>query len=75
MSLVAKYIQFICRILVKILKSNNFAKIKWLSLGKLEEYRSLITSRHPALDMVFWGGFVPMSIPVSIYGYLWLVAV
>ncbi len=42
------------RILVKILKSNNLAKIKLPLHEKLEEYRAIIAARHPALDMV-WG--------------------
>ena len=54
MSLVAKYLQFARRILVKILKHNNLAKMKLPLHEKLEEYRAIFAARHPALDMV-WG--------------------
>ena len=50
MSPVAKYLQFARRILVKILKSNNLAKIKLPLHEKLEEYRAIIAARHPALE-------------------------
>jgi hypothetical protein len=54
MSPVSKYLQFARRILVKILKANPLARIKLPSVDKLEEYRTMIADRHPALDMV-WG--------------------
>ena len=54
---VAKYLQFARKILVKILKSNNVAKIKLPLHEKLEEYRAIIAARHPALDMVWGGGY------------------
>jgi hypothetical protein len=54
MSPVGKYLQFARRIVLKILKSNNLAKMKLLSPEKLEEYGATIASRHPFLDMV-WG--------------------
>jgi hypothetical protein len=54
MSPVAKYLQFACRILVKILKANDLAKIQIPPPEKLDEYRAVIAARHPALDMV-WG--------------------
>jgi hypothetical protein len=54
MSPVAKYLQFARRILVKILKANDLAKIQIPPPEKLEEYRAVIAARHPALDMV-WG--------------------
>jgi hypothetical protein len=54
MSPVGKYLQFARRILVKILKNDDLAKIKVPSVQRLEEYRAMIADRHPALDMV-WG--------------------
>ena len=54
MSPVAKYLQFARRILVKILKANDLAKIQIPPPEKLEEYQAVIVARHPALDMV-WG--------------------
>ena len=53
MSPVAKYLQFVRRILVKILKTNNLAKITIPCPEKLEEYRATIASHHPSLDMVW----------------------
>jgi hypothetical protein len=52
---VAKYLQFACRILVVALVDNDMARILAMSTcAKLEEYRSRIAARHPALRDV-WG--------------------
>ena len=44
-----KYLQFARRILVKVLRNNEYAKIVMPSAHQLEEYRQMIASRHPAL--------------------------
>lgn len=49
---VAKHLQFARRILVRILKRDDLAKIQLPSLAKLEEYRATIASHDPVLDMV-----------------------
>jgi len=54
MTPVSKYLQFARRILVKILKANELAKICLPTHKILEEYRGMIQARHPVLDNV-WG--------------------
>ena len=54
MTPVSKYLQFVRRILVKILKANELAKICLPTHEKLEEYRGMIQARHPVLHNV-WG--------------------
>lgn len=54
MTPVGKYIQFARRILVRVLTSDEMAKISMPTNEKLEEYRSMIAARHPALNDV-WG--------------------
>ena len=54
MTAVSKYLQFAQRIVIKVLKHNNLAKIRMPSLDELEEYRQAIHNRHPALHNV-WG--------------------
>jgi len=54
MTPVGKYLQFARRILVKILKAHPMAKISIPDDDKIEEYRSMIHSRHPVLHDV-WG--------------------
>ena len=53
MSPVAKYLQFACRILVKILKANDLAKIKIPPPEKLEEYRAIM--HHVTLLLIWYG--------------------
>ena len=54
MTPVSIYIRFSFRILVRVLIQNEHAKITIPSREKLEEYRSIIQARHPALANV-WG--------------------
>jgi len=54
MSPLAKYLQFARRIIIKILKKDELAKISLPSFEKLQEYRDTIARRHPALQNV-WG--------------------
>jgi hypothetical protein len=54
MTPLSKYLQFARRIVVKILKKDNLARIALPTNDKLEEYRQVIASRHPALQDV-WG--------------------
>jgi hypothetical protein len=54
MSPLAKYLQFARRIVIKILKKDPLAHIALPTNDKLEEYRQVISTRHPALQDV-WG--------------------
>ena len=49
-----KYLQFARRILVYVLHKDVYAKISMPTNEKLEEYRNMIATRHPALQNV-WG--------------------
>ena len=61
---VAKYIQFACRIVIKVLKQDPLAKIAIPSHEKLEEYHVLIERRHPALPDV-WGTMDGLKIKID----------
>ena len=54
MTPLSKYLQFARRIVVNILKKDHLARIALPTNDKLEEYRQVIASRHPALQDV-WG--------------------
>ena len=54
MTAVSKYLQFMRRIVIKVLKHNNLTKIRMPSLDELEEYRQAIHNCHPVLHNV-WG--------------------
>ena len=51
---VSRYLQFARRIMVKILKRNDIAKISPLTVEKLEEYIATIQAQHPTLANI-WG--------------------
>eukprot|EP00956_Cyclotella_meneghiniana_P016899 scaffold27151_cov58-Cyclotella_meneghiniana.AAC.7 len=61
---VGKYIQFARRILVRVLTSNDTAKISMPSNEKLEQYRSMIAARHPALHNV-WGAMDGLKVTIE----------
>ena len=56
MTPVGKCIQFARRILVRVLKTDDMAKISMPTVGmeKLEQYRGMIAERHPTLPDI-WG--------------------
>lgn len=64
MTPVAKYIQFARRILVSVLIDNDMAKITMPSHAKLEEYRRMISGRHPALTDV-WGTMDGLKVTIE----------
>jgi hypothetical protein len=60
---VAKYIQFACRIVIKILKQDPMAKIAMPFYDKLEEYCAMIERHHSALPDV-WGTMNGLKIKI-----------
>lgn len=67
MTPVGKYIQFARRILVRVLKTNDIAKITMPTVEKLEEYRTMIAERHPALPDV-WGTMDGLKVTIEAAG-------
>jgi hypothetical protein len=65
MTPVGKYLQFARRILVKILKAHPMGRIQLPNAQKLEEYRSMIHSRHPLLDNV-WGTMDGIKVRIEV---------
>ena len=53
-SSLSKYLQFARRIIIKLLKNDPLAKISLPDDNKLQEYREIISHRHPA-QQDFWG--------------------
>jgi hypothetical protein len=52
MSPVLEYLQFARKIVIKVVRKKELAKISMLSCGKLEEYRDVIHQCHLALNNV-----------------------
>ena len=69
MTPVGKYIQFARRILVRVLKTNDMAKITMPTVEKLEEYRTMIAERHPALPDV-WGTMDGLKVTIEAAGII-----
>ena len=61
---VAKYIQFACRIVIKILKQDPTAKVAMPTHAKLKEYHVMIETHHPVLPDV-WGTMYGLKIENS----------
>ena len=64
---VGKYIQFARRILVRVLTTDDMVKISMPSNEQLEQYRSMIAARHPALHDV-WGTMDGLKVTIEASG-------
>ena len=63
----AKYLRYARRILVSVLRTNEMAKISMPSNAQLEDYRSMIEARHPALKDV-WGTMDRLKVTIKAAG-------